>query len=924
MKFFCRSVAMTAKVDVVLRSLRHTVDTAGSGAQRMRALQIIEQFEAASALPALGREMRLRSVIDKKSRAIRVDQLQNEANIRTWLGAAETLDFLRKQAAAVARQLYDGSTPRLWLKQAIDATCAVKVTAGSHIWKGTGFLVQTTPPVVMTNRHVVAGLLRPPHGPGMTIPAGSEIEVSFGNVPDSPLFMVESADVFAGPDMALLHLASPGPQVEAIALPDAGNSGEQPERVALIIGFPWGPKLKSEKEIFSDLIGMKMLSIGVLNFDVGSASFPNPGFAINWHNCATCGGFSGSALFTVDDGKLAALHFEGGALSATGQIGFANLAVDLRAVSVPLANPAPALPPLSGSGAPVLRTGPSAPHEAQWVGVTRTLSMQRDLPDQRDLPYLPDLTDLKPAHSPLDDLPVVDQASAPTCVGHALATVINLQLAKNGDFQRRASPRMLYECAKAHDDIPDQLGAGSTLRGAIKGFFHNGVAVEESPDLEAAPNWALTRDRSRSARDIQLGTYRRVELDFDALHAAIGRTGAVLASARIHAGWQEPVRGRIPHRAGGLGGHAFVIVGYDPTGLIVLNSWGREWGLWRGRPGLAHWSYADAAENLFDAWVVRLAAPSPAVAQIVQKQRAARVTGQLRRADVIGHMLPLSGTGLHTYGKFGFDADIHQETASYLATVGGAARPKYEELALVLHDLPVARSRVAERTARLRALMKPAKQWPVSLMLETALGCALGPIVANTLNAAQDKSGADLRRLDLAGEAGPVVRSLWKRFAQEISDALGDDRPGAKALTDICRNAEGLRLHLVAEGMAGLVAAWLIAHTLKSCRIERLILLGPVLPWIDFQTLILPALTRVAPLGKIGETFPATDLQGFAGTGLSVAQLLADLLGRPFHSFADLPRGREHTLQLPTGLNVPGALDSDAALAWLIKVIGGR
>ena len=35
------------------------------------------------------------------------------------------------------------------------------------------------------------------------------------------------------------------------------------------------------------------------------------------------------------------------------------------------------------------------------------------------------------------------------------------------------------------------------------------------------------------------------------------------------------------------GGHAFAIVGYDQDGFIVLNSWGRNWGGYQGRSGMA-------------------------------------------------------------------------------------------------------------------------------------------------------------------------------------------------------------------------------------------------------------------------------------------------------------------------------------------------
>ena len=51
-----------------------------------------------------------------------------------------------------------------------------------------------------------------------------------------------------------------------------------------------------------------------------------------------------------------------------------------------------------------------------------------------------------------------------------------------------------------------------------------------------------------------------------------------------------------------LGGHAFVLVGYDEREKVfyAVNSWGKEW----GENGFAKYSYDDAAENIRDAWVV--------------------------------------------------------------------------------------------------------------------------------------------------------------------------------------------------------------------------------------------------------------------------------------------------------------------------------
>ena len=896
-----------------------------------------------------GEGLALESVIGRRARVAGVAALADAAAFEAWLAAPESPALLRLEASTIAGHLFAGGQPRPWLRDALAATCAVVLTEpGGTFAIGTGVVVRADPPVVVTNRHVVDGLLSARTGAGLAARDGLRLEVAFGDAalagpPGTQRVAVLAADVRDGPDMALLHLG---------ALPDglilkppegigaAGGSVAAGPRLALVVGFPARPVGQQEKRLFERprLLGRKTLSLGLLRFGFEAGSFPDLDPAVTWHDCATCAGFSGSGVFTLDDGHLAALHYEGAGETGAG---FANLAVDLG--RVPLGLAAGAAPAVPEDGAPedAVPTGSAPTVEAVAVpkkaapsfpfaraqGVARALSVQRDLPDPRDLPYMPDLADLPARLYPKPGLPVANQGAAPTCVGHALAAAINLQLARRGAQVRRASPRMLYEIARAHDDLPDASGGGSTLRGAIKGFFHNGVVAEEAPEVEQAPAWGLTRDRARAAAGIQLGTYRRVGRDFDALHAAIRDCGAVLASARIHHGWEAPAKGRIRRGGASLGGHAFVIVGYDRTGFIVLNSWGEGWGGWNGRPGLAHWSYGDASDNLLDAWVLRLAVPSAAVARILKADRAARASTALRRADVIGHLLPLSGGQLHEAGKFGFGAEVHAETAAYLRGVAGEKRPKYRDLMIVCHDLMVDRARVAERTARLRAACMPMKIWPCSVTLETALGRALDPVVARALAGLSDITSPALRRIHLIEEAGPVVRSLWARLPHEISEALGPGRPGGAALEAIRAAAAagepGVRLHLVGEGLGALVAGWLLARTFAWAPVEGLVLVDPVLPDADFRALVAPALGRADPVARFGEVLATATPEGVAGSGMGCRALLAGLMGQPFHAGAASASSRP----LPAALGGPGALDGEAglrALAEAIRAPAGR
>ena len=54
-----------------------------------------------------------------------------------------------------------------------------------------------------------------------------------------------------------------------------------------------------------------------------------------------------------------------------------------------------------------------------------------------------------------------------------------------------------------------------------------------------------------------------------------------------------------------IGGHAFLIAGYNEDGFLVQNSWGTGW----GHKGYATLRYEDWLANAYDAWVARPGVP---------------------------------------------------------------------------------------------------------------------------------------------------------------------------------------------------------------------------------------------------------------------------------------------------------------------------
>jgi hypothetical protein len=310
-----------------------------------------------------------------------------------------------------------------------------------------------------------------------------------------------------------------------------------------------------------------------------------------------------------------------------------SLRFDVSGGGVAAGAPVAAMPLALGSGPFTSRPqmlsyafsgGP--PASSDIAGQKRLLNAAPDTPDLRDRIYAPTLIDLKAQLPPPRDLIILNQGSEGACTGFALAAAINRLNAERRNrlpsLPEEVSPRMLYEMARLHDEWPGESYAGSSLRGAIKGFFHNGVCrLELAPYRPNEDGWTLSVAQAKDARNVSLGAYYRLRPDATHYHAALNEVDIICASARVHEGWRSVQNGRILQSRASIGGHAFVIVGYDDKGFFVQNSWGTTWG--GGGPcpnGVAHWSYEDWAENILDAWVLRLSVPTPDAFNVVRSR----------------------------------------------------------------------------------------------------------------------------------------------------------------------------------------------------------------------------------------------------------------------------------------------------------------
>ncbi|MFG0491593.1 C1 family peptidase, partial [Raoultella sp. zjy_5] len=298
----------------------------------------------------------------------------------------------------------------------------------------------------------------------------------------------------------------------------------------------------------------------------------------------------------------------------------------------------------------------------------RVLDILPDQPDIRDTLFQPNLRVLRPEIKPTLSFTIRDQGRNNSCVGFALGHYIDILMSANNDLiNNRVSARMLYEMARANDEWAESPHEGSSLRGGLKGFYRNGVCKESSAPANKK-SWTLTYELAKEAREIRLGAYYRLLPELSHYHAALNDIGAIYISAQIHSNWYVVKNGSIIPGGEPFGGHAFVIVGYDKTGFLILNTWGEEW----GDKGIAHWDYKDWADTVMDAWVLQLGVNAPSAFDAIPRMFTNAPSGLFglsspTRDEILGHFINIDDGKLKTTGKYFSPVGLEiEETAKRL------------------------------------------------------------------------------------------------------------------------------------------------------------------------------------------------------------------------------------------------------------------
>lgn len=499
------------------------------------------------------------------------------------------------------------------------------------------------------------------------------------------------------------------------------------------------------------------------------------------------------------------------------------------------------------------------------------LNVTPDRLDLRDRPYLPAVSLAPPAQlRGTTRLAVMDQGETSACTGFALATVVNHLLSQSGRAKDAdSSPWMLYSMARRYDEFPGvSEDAGSSLRGALKGWFKhgacalslwNGLAMPRATNEPGADWWLDAVNRP-------LGAYYRVDMrSITDMHVALNEVGALFASALTHDGWLGPggKPATIPmrKRKASDGGHAFAIVGYDRSGFLVHNSWGEGW----GDRGFAILTYEDWLENAMDCWVAQLgvvtdehrrvaALATPAGARGAAALSRDRVLANHQLAPYVIDME--NNGGLSRSGAFRTRVDdVRALATDYL----DAARSQWKiaagkpiDIAIYIHGGLTSEAQAAATFARWMPALYGARRFPVFLMWESDLWSTLAHRLQDLEAARQPPSAGPLESLSrwwnerLEGLLAPAGTALWDEMKDNAQAVSAGAQSGARIFfEELARSPVAarhpLRLHLVGHSAGAIAAAFLLD---RMCAQE----------W-DFEsmTLLAPAITverfteRVSP-----------------------------------------------------------------------------
>jgi hypothetical protein len=518
----------------------------------------------------------------------------------------------------------------------------------------------------------------------------------------------------------------------------------------------------------------------------------------------------------------------------------------------------------------------------------RFMRMARpDAIDQRDRPFRPNVA-IAPAPTlfPKLALPVRHQGPTNACTGFGLALVVEHLLISSGRERKPAiSPYMLYSMARRYDEFPgSKEDEGSSLRGALKGWFKHGVCAQALfPSLDMPPAVRnLSEDWWFDAVKRPLGAYYRIDPKaITDMHAALNEVGILYASAGCHAGWDEGVdqptlkkrptsfKGiwQIPVRSGSAAhaGHAFAIVGYNESGFLVQNSWGHEW----GSHGLAILTYDDWLRNAMDCWVAQLGvvthehtAISKAITLRTDDEGKVSLAASkvLRNREISPFIVNMGNNGsLSNSGVFRTRPD---DVRAIVDVQLAETRKRWGlendaiDVCIYAHGGLVGEEDAAETAAQWIPLLYNHKIFPVFLMWETDFWTTIFNRLEDLIKGVPRTTGFSLEawwneRLErLLAKPGSSLWGEMKQNADSISqfkpDVPDDAQAGGVLLYRHFKHGvanKKIRLHFVGHSAGSIVASFMIDRLAQEgMQFESVSFLAPAVKVQTFDERVRPHL----------------------------------------------------------------------------------
>ena len=504
--------------------------------------------------------------------------------------------------------------------------------------------------------------------------------------------------------------------------------------------------------------------------------------------------------------------------------------------------------------------------------------------DLRDRVYMPPVAVVPGLTlAPKTAIPVLNQKQTNACTGFALASVVyHLQhTAKRKQLDCGVSPFMLYSMARRYDEFPGDpdVDTGSSLRGAMKGWYKHGVCSDRlwaSEPMPTGPVKKTADDWWLDAVQRPLGAYYRVDTrSVTDMHVALNEIGILYVSAVCHSGWDEGSSNRsqakvgywmIPRRKASPsdGGHAFAIVGYNQDGFIVHNSWGTGWGT-KGRAVL---SYEDWLDHAMDCWVAQLGVVTE-LHLTIAKSTTLRLEGgkvqlasesSLRTREISPFIIDMENNGrLSNTGDFRTqESDIEALVTHHLSearTAWGLGKNDPVDIAIYAHGGLTSEDVAGQTAAKWIPALYEHQIFPIFLMWETDLWSTLKGRLEDIVEGQPRLTGGlfdsvkswwNERLEKLLATPGTAIWSEMKQNADAISNTA---ESGGIKLYKACQRSpyfadlSKVRLHLVGHSAGSILHSHVIDRLVrKGWEFESANFMAPAVRVDLFEEAVVPAI----------------------------------------------------------------------------------